>query len=155
MNLSATPAIRTFKKHHFYLELNKKDDFSEISRNIKNSRGVQNCKNPKVSRGPPKFPIFIKTGSHLFWNSRELWSSQLVKMQEYTCFPKFTRPKSYFSPKNVDHNFWFLSKSGPHLFWNSRELGSPQWAKIQEYTRFPKFTRHNSYFSPKNVDHNF
>ena len=47
-----------------------------------------------------KFPVFSKTPRN-WWpldeNSREFRSPQALKMQEYTGFPKFTRPNAEFS----------------------------------------------------------
>ena len=152
-----------------WYEFNQILDFSEIPK-TRDSHKIRDHKNFmkfgkflvlskfkkfQIFRGPPKFPFLSKSGVTLFWNSREFWPTQLVKIQEYTCFPKFMRLNSDFSPKNVDHNFGFSSKSGHHLFWNSRELWSPQCVKMQEYTCFPKLSRRNSNFSPKNVDRNF
>ena len=71
----------------------------------KKYRGSPKFQKSRIFLGPPKFTIFTKIVDRLFWNSRELWSSQCVKMQEYMCFPKSSRPNSNFSPKNVDHNF--------------------------------------------------
>ena len=45
------------------------------------------------------FEFSSKSGPPLFWNSRELWSPQLVKMQEYTCFPKSSSQNSDFPRK--------------------------------------------------------
>ena len=123
--------------------------FSEILWNLKKIHGASEIQKSQNLLGPPKFTIFTKIGDPLFWNSREFWSPQFVKMQEYTRFPKFTSQNTDFSPKNVDPNFWFSSKSGPHLFWNSRELWSSQRAKMQECTCFPKYSSRNSEFSRK------
>ena len=73
------------------------------------------------------FEFSSKSGPPLFWNSRELWSPQLVKMQEYTCFPKS-------SSQNSD----FPRKMSTTISSFRRNLGSP-------FSRIPgNFGRQNS-----------
>ena len=45
---SATPATRTFKNMRFYLKFIKKDDFSEVLRNLKKFTRCPKFKNPKI-----------------------------------------------------------------------------------------------------------
>ena len=128
--LSATPATRTFKNMRFCLKFIKKDDFFWNFVKSKKIHEVPEIQKSQNLLGPPKFTIFTKIGDLLFWNFREFWSSQLVEIQEYTGFPKFTRLNSDFPRKMSTPIFLFSSKSGPHLFWNSQELGPPQCVKM-------------------------
>ena len=70
----------------------------------------------QIFRDPPKFRIFTKIEDPLFWNSRELWSTQRVKMQEYMCFPKFSRWKIRFFPEKCRPQFLVFVEIGAPPF---------------------------------------
>ena len=68
-------------------------------------------------------------------------------MQEYTGFPKFSRPNSEFSREISVKFFSFHENQGSTFSRIPGNFGHPHPLKIQEYTGFPEFSTQNSDFS--------
>ena len=95
------------------------------------------------------FEFSSKSGPHLFWNSRELWLPQWVKMQEYTCFPKSSRQNSDFPGKFSPKFLVFTKIWGRHF----REFPGILVDKITKNSRiygFPRILEISFRFFPGN-----